>query len=112
VDKEKFAKRLKQSREKVGISQKELAAKLGVKRSTVGSWESAHRSPEIEKAYGIAEALNVSVDYLLCRSDDPKLKQIKESGDLEKIEKLKKTMDMAFLEVREIMEKYTAKKVE
>lgn len=70
MDKEKFAQRFKSLREKIGLTQKELAALLGVKRSTVSSWESAHRWPELEKAQKAAEIFKVSVDYLLCINDD------------------------------------------
>ncbi len=72
MDKEKFAKRFKELREEMNITQKELADKLDVKRSTVGSWEAAHRWPELEKAQIAAELFGVSLDYLLGRSDTRK----------------------------------------
>lgn len=65
LKKEIFAQRVKSLREKKDITQKELAGLLGVKRSTVGSWEAAHRWPELEKVKMIAEYFEVPVDYLL-----------------------------------------------
>jgi len=102
--------RLKIAREKIGWTQEQAAIKLNISIGTLSGYERGYRSPNPEMIEKIAEAYNVPPDYLFGWSDDPKLKQIKDSGDLEKIEKLKKTMDMAFLEVREIMEKYAVEK--
>lgn len=71
IDKEKFAKRFKQCKDITGLTQKEIAAILGVKRSTVGSWESAHRLPQVEKAQGLADIFKVRVGYLIGSEDDP-----------------------------------------
>ena len=40
-----FALRLKELREKRGLSQKAFSTKLGVSQSTVGMWESQKREP-------------------------------------------------------------------
>lgn len=65
IDKEEFARRFKQLREGMGITQKEFAAMLEVKRSTVGAWETAYRLPEIEKAQMAAKIFNVPLGYLV-----------------------------------------------
>lgn len=56
VDRKKFARRFKELKKKADLTQKEIAAKLGVKRSTVGSWETGSRIPLIESAIKLAEA--------------------------------------------------------
>lgn len=65
-----FAQRLKMLREKNNLLQKELAEKFGVKRSTIASWEIDSRSPDLNTLKQIADFFNVSVDYLLGRSDN------------------------------------------
>lgn len=66
-----FAKRLKEARKRKNLLQKELASLLGVSRTTVTSWENGTRVPEFETLQRIADVLEVSVDYLLGRSDNP-----------------------------------------
>lgn len=47
-----------------GLTQKELAASIGVPARTYGAWERGEREPNLEDAYHIAEALQCSIDYL------------------------------------------------
>lgn len=67
-----FHERLKRLREQQGLLQKELAAKVGVSRSTVASWENGHRVPELGTTEKLAHLFGVSLDYLLGRTDDPR----------------------------------------
>ena len=93
VDKEKFAQRFKQSREIMDMTQKELAAMLHVKRSTVGSWETAYRLPEIQKAQKAADIFNVRLDWLLGKSDNQQeLSQTADPETLKEFEKIQKEM--------------------
>lgn len=87
-DKEKFSQRFKQQREALGITQKELAAMLNVKRSTVGSWESAHRWPELQKAQAAADIFNVPIGYLIGKEDDPTPPQSKQLNDKPSFEQM------------------------
>lgn len=66
-----FRIRLKSLREAAGLSQAKLAARLGVKQSTVGGWESGKREPNFETTINIADYFRVSLDYLLGRTDVP-----------------------------------------
>lgn len=50
------------------ITQSELAAKLGVSRSTVGMYETGAREPDFEAMEAIADTFNVDMDYLMGRS--------------------------------------------
>lgn len=59
--------RLKELREREGISQYKLAARLGVAQSTVGMWENGKNKPEYATLTAIADYFQVSVDYLLGR---------------------------------------------
>ncbi len=64
-----FAERLKAVREEKGLSQTELAAKTGLQPSAVSHFESGRRSPSFDNLRRLADALNVTIDYLLGRSD-------------------------------------------
>ena len=60
-----FSELLKQCRKKQGVSQAELASKLGVTQQAVGKWESGKSSPDPSTVARIAELLNTTADYLL-----------------------------------------------
>ncbi len=64
-----FGERLKKLREKNGISQAELARKLGLSQGAVGNWESGKREPNFETSRRIADYFCVSVDFLLGREN-------------------------------------------
>ena len=52
-------------RKKQGLTQEELAARLGVTTSAVGNWEAGLRRPRYESLRRLAEVLGVSIDDLL-----------------------------------------------
>ncbi len=64
-----FAERLLYTRKKKKISQEELARKLGVHAPIIGRYERDEVKPSVEVATKIAEALEVSLDYLTGLSD-------------------------------------------
>lgn len=67
-----FAKRLRALREEQGFqSQQALADALGVAQSTVANWECGRREPNYETTVRLADFFQVTVDYLMGRSDDP-----------------------------------------
>ncbi len=53
----RFAARLAELRQAAGLSQAELAERLGVRQSTVSLWETAARSPRFDQLPAIANAL-------------------------------------------------------
>lgn len=64
--------RLKFLREKRKISQQKLAMDLNVNQNTVSRYENGSRQADYEMLIKIADYFNVSVDYLLERTDNPK----------------------------------------
>lgn len=68
-----FAKKLREEREHLGLMQKEMAEKLNLPPNTYNGYETGKRSPSLEIATQIADALNVSADYLLGRTDNRNL---------------------------------------
>ena len=57
--------RLYELRKKEGLSQEQLAEKLGVSRQAISKWESEQSFPEYEKLVSISNFFNVSLDYLM-----------------------------------------------
>jgi transcriptional regulator with XRE-family HTH domain len=69
---ESFSDLLRNTREKKGLSQLELAQKTGFQPSAISHFESGRRSPSFENLKRLADALSVTIDYLLGREADPK----------------------------------------
>tara|TARA_R110000787_G_scaffold67074_5_gene150331 strand:+ start:208 stop:546 length:339 start_codon:yes stop_codon:yes gene_type:complete len=65
----KFAERLLSAREKRGFSQAELGAKADLQPAAIGHFEKGRRSPSFQNVRKLANALNISADYLLGRTD-------------------------------------------
>jgi transcriptional regulator with XRE-family HTH domain len=59
------ANRLMQYRKKAGLSQEELADKLGVSRQAVSKWECAESSPDTDNLIALAKIYNISLDELI-----------------------------------------------
>lgn len=64
-----FGKRLTELRKIKKLSQDELAKKLNVHGDVIGRYERDEVKPSIEMAASIAEALEVSLNYLVSSSD-------------------------------------------
>lgn len=59
-----FCERLKEAREKAGLSQNELGKRVDSTRDTVRSYERGYRIPTLTIIAKIAAVLNVSLDWL------------------------------------------------
>ena len=60
-----FASRLKDLREKEGLTQAQLGEKLGVSRGSIGYYEKQERVPDIEFLYATSTFFKVTPEYLL-----------------------------------------------
>lgn len=60
-----FSEKLPALRRKAGLSQEQLADRLGVTRQSVSKWESGTAMPELVKLISLSELFGVSVDYLV-----------------------------------------------
>ncbi len=60
-----FSEKLTDLRRKSGMSQEQLADRLGVTRQSVSKWEGGTAMPELVKLISLSELFGVSVDYLV-----------------------------------------------
>ena len=60
-----FSEKLTALRRREGMSQEQLADRLGVTRQSVSKWESGAAQPELAKLVALSELFRVSVDYLV-----------------------------------------------
>lgn len=65
--------RLKALREKRGISQLKLAMDLGLNQNSISRYESGAREADYKTLIALADYFDVSIDYLLERTDKPKM---------------------------------------
>ena len=65
-----FRHRLAQARMAAGLTQRELAARLGLSKSAVGNWESGKGTPDPDTLRELANVLGVTADYLVGRTDE------------------------------------------
>lgn len=61
----KFAERLKELREDMGISQAELADKTGFSAPCINRWEKNIRVPNVESLFILCLFFKVSADYFI-----------------------------------------------
>lgn len=78
-----FASRLKQARENAGLTQLELAKKLGVTKSAIGNYENGVSSPKDIVLLQIFDVLNVEPNFLFQDSFNPDNKNDNEMSDTE-----------------------------
>ena len=76
----KIANKLYELRKQSGISQEELADKIGVSRQAVSKWERAEASPDTDNLILLAKIYNVSLDDIISEED------ITEAEKVEKVE--------------------------
>lgn len=71
-----FGNKIKHLRKKAGLSQEDLAAKLGVSQKSICNYENNTRFPKGQKVIkGLADIFNVTVDYLISDTDDTASKE-------------------------------------
>jgi transcriptional regulator with XRE-family HTH domain len=69
---ESFGDRLRKTREAKGLSQSELGQKAGLQASAISHFEAGRRSPSFENLIRLADALSVTLDFLLGRETEPR----------------------------------------
>ena len=70
---ESIGQRIKKLREEIGMSQQDLAGRLGVLRPTISQIENGERKVIAEELIKLSEILNTSVQYLMGLVDQPEI---------------------------------------
>lgn len=70
-----FTQRLSDLRTKAKKTHQDMANMLGISRQAYSFYESGKRQPDFETLQKLADFFDVSVDYLLGRTDVPKQKE-------------------------------------
>lgn len=65
--------RLKDLREQKNISQLKLAMDLDMNQNSISRYETGERQADYQTLIRFADYFNVSIDYLLERTDNPKI---------------------------------------
>ena len=68
---EQFPQRLKRLRMQERLTRQTLSQLCGLSDNMVGSYESGTNRPGADALIAMADFFEVSVDYLLCRTDNP-----------------------------------------
>lgn len=64
-----LSERIYKLRRENGLSQEQLAEKIGVSRQAISKWESGTSTPELEKLLALSECFQVTLDELI--QEDP-----------------------------------------
>ncbi len=64
---------LRKLRKEKGITQINLQMKIGIEQALLSKFESGERTPPTESLIRLADFYNVSIDYILCRTDNPQI---------------------------------------
>lgn len=94
-----FGENVASARKKKGFSQDELAKKVGTIAVTIGRYERNEIKPSIDIATKIADALDVSLDYLVGNTDAVLEKSlVKKITDIQKLPDDQKNVVMTLLD--------------
>lgn len=65
-----FNERLRDLRLDCDLTQEQLAKQLNIDRKTLSNYETGYRTPDIYLVVKIADYFDISLDYLLCRTNN------------------------------------------
>lgn len=73
MDVNKIGNQIKKIRREKGLSQAELAEKVGVSDKTISKWETGIALPNLMDVKSLCDALDIRIDNLLSQEDNSKL---------------------------------------
>lgn len=65
--------RLKELRQMRNVSQLKLAMDLDMNQNSISRYESGKREADYKTLIALADYFDVSIDYLLCRTENPEI---------------------------------------
>jgi transcriptional regulator with XRE-family HTH domain len=81
-----ISEKLKQARSSCGLSEEEVADKVGVSRQTMSNWENGRSFPDIVSVIGLSDIYGISLDSLV-KGDAEMIKHLDESTNVTKSNK-------------------------
>lgn len=87
-----YGDRLRELRNKKGLSQKGLADKLNLNRSTYARYETSTTQPDYDTLKKLADFFDVTTDYILGNSNQPQLTEKDEKDIAKRMEKMKEDL--------------------
>lgn len=66
-----FSLRLKELRTSHNLTLQQLGENIGSTKATMGNLENSNKQPSLQMVVALADYFDVSLDYLVGRSDDP-----------------------------------------
>lgn len=66
---------LKKLRKERGLTQITLQMQTGIEQALLSKFETGSRVPPTETLLILADYYNVSIDYILCRTDNPRINE-------------------------------------
>ena len=67
--------RLRELRKARRLTQLSLQMQTGIEQALLSKYETGERIPPTETLVRLADFYHVSIDYILCRTDDPELRE-------------------------------------
>lgn len=67
--------RLKLLRKNKGYTQLAVQMKTGIEQALISKYENEERIPPTETLIRLADFYDVSIDYILCRTDNPNIQK-------------------------------------
>ena len=64
---------LKKLRKEAGLTQISLQMKTGIEQALLSKFENGERIPPTETLIILADFYNVSIDYIMCRTEKPEI---------------------------------------
>ena len=64
---------LRKLRKEKGITQIALQMQTGIEQALISKFESGERGPPTDTLMRLAEFYGVSMDYIMCRTDNPEI---------------------------------------
>lgn len=89
--------KIKDLREDKDLTQLQLSKILNIARTTLNSYELEKAEPSFEILYKLSDFFDVTIDYLLGRTNNPKNENLTKGLTTEEIKELKKYKEMLIL---------------
>jgi transcriptional regulator with XRE-family HTH domain len=80
------ATRIRERRQKVGMTQEELADRIGTNQRQISKYENGHNDPTADVLAALARALDTTTDWLLGLTDTPE-RPLRTEADLNEDER-------------------------